>query len=74
MGYVFAWGICHRCGGTFAFNPMRVPSARVNGVRVPFCRQCVEWANPIRIKNGLEPIVPAPDAYDACPEEELDYD
>jgi len=50
---------------------MKVPSVRINGVREPICQACVNRANPERIKNGLEPIVPAPDAYKACDEKEL---
>jgi hypothetical protein len=54
---------------------MRVPSLPANvsptGTREPICRDCVERANPRRIANGLEPIKPHADAYEACPEEEL---
>lgn len=31
----------------------KVPSIRVNGVREPVCRSCVERVNPVREKNGL---------------------
>jgi hypothetical protein len=37
----------------------------------PICRECVEYVNPRRIANGLEPIVPAPDAYQPVEEGEL---
>jgi hypothetical protein len=40
-------------------------------VREPICRNCVERVNPQRIKNGLEPIVPLPDAYEPVDESEL---
>jgi hypothetical protein len=50
---------------------MRVPSITHNGDRKPICRECVTRVNPMRIANGLEPIVPAADAYDACDEREL---
>lgn len=71
MGYALAMGACIGCGRMFAFNPVRVPSIRVNGSREPICADCVARANPLRIANGLEPIVPAPDAYEGVPEEEL---
>ena len=71
MGFVVAFGICFGCKSNFSFNPMKVPSLTINGNREPFCRTCIERANPLRIKNGLAPIVPAPDAYAPCPEEEL---
>jgi len=72
MGFALCYSTCFGCGRPFGYNPMRVPSVRVNGEREPICRDCVERANPARIANGLDPIVPAPDAYDACDESELD--
>jgi hypothetical protein len=71
MGYAFCTSACIGCGRIFSYNPMRVPSCRINGVREPICKSCVERVNPRRIKNGLEPIVPLPDAYEACDESEL---
>ena len=63
---------CIGCGQIFSFNPMRVPSSSaVTGKREPICRACVERLNPMRRANGLEPIVPLPDAYDECDESEL---
>jgi hypothetical protein len=72
MGYALATGTCYGCGRVFSFNPVRVPSIPIDGVRKPICRECVERANPRRVANGLEPIVPAHDAYDACDESELE--
>jgi hypothetical protein len=72
MGYAFATSACIGCGRLFSYNPMRVPSVRVRGSREPICMDCVERANPRRIANGLAPIVPLPDAYEACDERELD--
>jgi len=64
---------CIGCGQPFSYNPMRVPSSSaVTGKREPICRQCVDRINPARINNGLQPIVPLPDAYEACDESELD--
>jgi hypothetical protein len=71
MGYAFVTSSCIGCHRLFSYNPLRVPSIRINGVREPICRTCVERVNPQRIKNGLEPIVPAPDAYDPIDESEL---
>jgi hypothetical protein len=73
-GYVMAHGYCFGCGVLFSFNPVRVPSIGVHGVREPVCRACVERVNPQRIANGLEPIVPHPEAYEPCDEIELHYD
>jgi len=71
MGYALATSVCFGCKRTFSYNPMRVPSIRVNNEREPVCASCVVRVNPKRIANGLEPIVPHPDAYEPCPEEEL---
>jgi Fe-S-cluster-containing dehydrogenase component len=71
MGVAFAMAPCIGCGATFTFNPVRVPSIRINGSREPICRNCVARVNPIRRKNGLAEIVPLPDAYDACDESEM---
>lgn len=72
MGYVTAMSPCIGCGRVFSFNPVRVPScSAVTGKREPICQVCVDRVNPMRIKNGLEPIVPHPDAYEACEEGEL---
>jgi hypothetical protein len=62
-GYIMAIGPCFGCRYLFAYDPDRVPSIVVNGEREPICRNCVERANPLRIKNGLDPIVPLPGAY-----------
>ena len=67
MGWMFVVGECYACKRLFTFNANHVPSIPIDGVREPICRDCVERANPERVKNGLEPIVPHPDAYE--PEE-----
>jgi hypothetical protein len=72
MGFVSAMGTCIGCKRIFNFNPVRVPSITINGSKEPICANCVERVNPMRIKNGLQPIVPAVDAYDACDEGELE--
>lgn len=71
MGYAFCTSACIGCGRVFSYNPMRVPSVRVNGSREPICEGCVTRVNPVRIAKGLAPIVPFPDAYDPCDESEL---
>lgn len=72
MGYAFATSPCLGCGRVFSYNPARVPScSAVTGQRAPICEACVESVNPSRVKNGLEPIVPHPDAYAPCEENEL---
>jgi hypothetical protein len=73
MGYAFAMSACIGCRRIFSYNPLRVPSITINGTREPICRDCVERVNPMRIANGLDPIVPFPDAYDSCEEDELPW-
>lgn len=70
-GYCIVHGRCFGCGQLFQFHPHKVPSIRVEGVRQPVCRTCIEKANPERIKNGLAPVVIMDGAYEPCPEEEL---
>jgi hypothetical protein len=67
MGYALVVGTCGQCKNIFSFNPNKVPSLK----NIPFCRACVDAANPLREKNGLPPILYAADAYEAIPEEEL---
>jgi hypothetical protein len=71
MGYVFIYGACIGCKQPFAFHPHKVPSVRANGKREPICQGCVDKYNPIREKNGLEPITVLPGAYEPCEEHEL---
>lgn len=71
MAYAFCTARCFGCERLFSFNPVRVPSIRHNGQREPICLACVEAANPLRVANGLDPIVPKPDAYEACDASEL---
>ena len=66
-----AIGPCVACRQVFEFNPVKVPSIVVDGRREPICQACVDEANPTRIQNGLEPIVPLPGAYEPCDEGEL---
>jgi hypothetical protein len=71
MGYAIATSNCIGCKRLFSYNPMRVPSITIMGSREPICQACVTRVNPMREKNGLPPIAPASDAYDACDESEL---
>ena len=71
MGYAYCTSVCFGCKRLFSYNPMRVPSIPIDGVREPICLACVNVVNPRRVANGLEPIVPHPDAYEPCDESEL---
>lgn len=71
MGYAMMFGTCANCHLPFSFNPVKVPSVRVNGAKEPICKTCIDAANPERVKQGLPPLEYAPDAYEACEENEL---
>jgi hypothetical protein len=64
MGWEMVMGPCFGCKRTFGFNVEHVPSILVDGVKQPVCRDCIVRVNPQRVANGLEPIVPHPDAYE----------
>jgi len=65
MGFMFAVGECGACGKRFSFNPDLVPSVRDSeGVKQPICKDCIDRANPERIRRGLNPITPLPGAYE----------
>jgi hypothetical protein len=67
MGYVTAMSPCGQCGRIICYNPNYVPSLN----NVPFCKDCITLANPIRVKNGLPLITIHPNAYEPLPEDEL---
>jgi len=74
MGYISIIGQCYSCGKPFHFHPNLVPSLRINGVREPICKDCVDRANPIRKKKGLPEITYEPDAYETGQDEnEIDW-
>jgi hypothetical protein len=74
MAWVYCHSACAGCDRIFSYNPLRVPSLVIRGSREPICLDCVERVNPIRISNGLEPIVPYADAYEAIDYSELPLD
>lgn len=66
MAWMTAIGPCVVCKRNFTFNPERVPSVRVKGVREPVCESCLRQANVERKKRGMAPFPePHPDAYGA---------
>ena len=71
MGYVYMTSQCFSCKQLFDYNPHRVPSLTIRGVREPFCKRCVEEANPKRIANGLEAVEILDGAYEPMKEAEL---
>jgi hypothetical protein len=67
MTVMICMGICYTCHKTFMFSPSLVPAIPANltttGEKEP--KECVDRANPERIKNGLPKIEILPGAYEA---------
>lgn len=72
MGFYYCIGRCVACGQVFMFNPDRVPSIRIDGVRREACRDCVDVANAKRERLGLPPHAILPGAYQPAEEGELE--
>ncbi len=70
-GYALVYSPCLVCKQVIGYNPHLVPSLRVNGVKQPVCRNCLEIANRRREKNGDTPHPIMPGAYEPIREEEL---
>ena len=71
MGYALCMGTCLICKHTFTFNPVKVPSLRIDGTKEPICKSCIERANKEKVAKGIEPFIIPDDAYTACNEAEL---
>jgi hypothetical protein len=65
MAFMQCISPCLVCRNAFSYNPELVPSLRVNGVRQPICRDCIELANKMRVERGLNPHPVLPGAYEA---------
>jgi hypothetical protein len=70
-GYVFGLSDCLICQKSFPYNPHRVPSFRIDGVKEPVCGSCMVEVNAEREKLGLEAFVIPTDAYEPIPVGEL---
>ena len=66
-GFIAVVGACGACHVPFVFNPNKVPSKD----NIPFCKTCVDMANPIRVQSGLPLIIYDDDAYQPIKEEDL---
>ncbi len=55
---------CIGCKKIITYNPDKVPSLRINGVREPLCIDCFnKWNMHHRLEKGLEPVNIHPLAY-----------
>lgn len=71
MGYALAVSACYLCHSTFGYNPHKVPSLVVNGLREPVCRPCAERGNELRAARGLPGWKIEDGAYEAIDEADL---
>lgn len=72
-GWIMMHGNCAACGTRVAFNPNKVPSIRVHGVREPLCAACVVKAN-TKAKAEGKPEFQIPEgAYEPTRESEIDW-
>lgn len=65
MAFMSVIGKCIACRTMIQFNPYKVPSLVVNGVREPLCRSCANKWNELHPENA-RPI--DPEAYEAVEE------
>ena len=71
-GYAFMTSLCVGCRLLIAYNPHKVPSILVDGVRQPVCATCIVEANKVRLGLGYDLFPdPHPDAYEPIRAEEL---
>lgn len=71
IGWAVVYSACWCCGREFGYNPHRVPSIRIDGVREPTCRTCMKTANEVREAAGVKPHTILSGAYEPIREEEL---
>lgn len=68
MGYALMFGNCIACKSPIGFNPHKVPSLRINGVKEPICESCANRWN--ELHPGQERAI-LPGAYEPMDEHEL---
>lgn len=67
MGYLFMVATCCSCHMTIGFNPHKVPSLVINGIREPLCENCANRWNELHPESA-RPIQPG--AYEPLNENE----
>ncbi len=69
MGYYTVTAPCCNCKNIFSFHPNKVPSIRINGIREPICKTCVDRSNVERKEKGMPLITYTSDAYQVVHDE-----
>jgi hypothetical protein len=69
--YATVFGQCVACKKLFGFNPNRVPSFPIDGIREPICRECFNELNTRRIKQNMEAFPLHSDAYEPISSNEI---
>ena len=68
-------GSCFACSKVITFDPHKVPSLTIDGIREPICSSChARWNEIHRTSKGLEPIALDPNAYGYAEEPTSDLD
>ena len=68
MGYISMIAYCIACKTLIQFNPHKVPSLVVNGVKEPLCESCANRWNQLHPENA-RPILKG--AYEPADENEI---
>ena len=71
MGYAIATGSCIGCKKLFGYNPHKVPSIPIGGVRQAICRSCAGIVQENQRRDGLPVTEIHPEAYEPIHESEL---
>ena len=71
MGYAIVTGTCFGCQTFFGYNPHRVPSIRIDGVRQAICRNCAGIVQENQRRDNLPVTELHPEAYEPIHESEL---
>lgn len=63
--FMYCHSDCASCRRPIAYNPDRVPSLSLDGVRHAICADCFdEWNRLHRTSKGLEPLRLHPEAFE----------
>ena len=71
MGYAIVTGNCFACHEFISYNPHRVPSIWVEGVRQAICRVCAGIVQDNQRRSGKAVTEIHPEAYQPIHESEL---
>ena len=71
MSYAIVTSTCAGCSVFFGFNPNKVPSIPINGVRQAICMPCAMRVQDNQRRDGLEVTEIHPQAYEPLHDSKL---